>query len=144
MRPAAFCRTCSGSKGSISPCSCAMRRIQLSDLILIDSRPLLWSLAVFDHDLWEQCTAITGAARQHRSGPPGGVDIGLRSPAIRLRDEPGSPAPRLLANARSERQLSEQRDAVRGGQTRPAAGAEDVIDVATVTADVHAHVLDDA
>src|ERR1017187_9654633 len=133
MRPAAFCRTCSGSKGSISPCCCAMRRIQLSDLMLIDSRPLQWSSAVFDHDLWEQCTAITGAARQHRSGPPGGVDIGLRSRAIRLGDDRGSPSIRLLANARIERQLSEQRDAVLGGQTRPAAGAEDVIDVTTLS-----------
>src|SRR6185437_2854848 len=96
---------------------------------------------ILDDDLREHAAAIARAARQRRGGATRGLDIALRAGTVGLGDHARTTAVGFLADARIERQLAEQRHAMLRGQPRPATGAEDVLDVPAVAADVHAHVL---
>jgi hypothetical protein len=85
-----------------------------------------------------------GRERQPRRHAPRRREIGLADGALGCRDDRGTTAVGLLADADVERQLPEQCDAVLGGHAGAAAGAEDRLLVPAVGADVRAHVLDHA
>src|SRR5580658_5833717 len=123
-------RTCPASNGSIMPWEAAMRRIQLSDLMLILS-PLSGR---FDDDIRKQDAAIARAPRQGRGRAPGHLEIQLRAARVRLGNHRGSAAIGILADARIQGQLTQQPHPGLRGHARTAAGAEDMLGVATVGA----------
>src|SRR5690606_7299507 len=88
-------------------------------------------------------TVLALLADAHRY-PPGNPAIGLGDFAVGLGDHRGAAAVGLLANPDVERQPTRVLHPVFGSHLLPAAGAEDMLRVATVRTDVDRHVLDDA
>src|SRR5580658_3106266 len=148
MRRPSTSRTWPASNGSIMACSRAMRRIQLSDLMLMSScfcrsaaRRARKVSGFLDDDLGKYAAAVARARRQRPGGAARHREVRLGARRIGGGNHRGTAAVGLGADVCIERQLAQQSPAIVARHALAAAAAEDVLAVAAVRADVHAHVL---
>src|SRR3569832_510752 len=160
MRSPRRSRTWPDSKGSIMPWRSAMRRIHLSDLMLIEEpfvrlcrctrhapssqRSLFLCSGVLNDDVGKFAAVIARAQGQHRRHAPRDVAVNRRHLALGLGCHCRRAAVGLLAYLYIKRQGAEKNYAVLLGHALAAALAEDVFGMAALAANVDAHVLDDA
>src|SRR5258706_9679138 len=138
MRLPSTSRTWPASKGSIIPWAAAIRRIHLSLLMLIAFS------VVLDDDLGEYRRAVLRLARDARGHLARDVAVDGGDRALGVRNHAGLAGIGLLADADVERQRAEEFHVVVLAHLLAAAGAEDVLGVPALRADVDRHVLDDA
>src|SRR5438309_8071050 len=133
--------TCPGSKGSIMRRSAAIRRIHLSDLMLMGGAS---PSGVLGHDDVRKLRGhVPGGLRDLDRKPAPDRPVDLRRPALRVGDHGRLARVRLLADGDVERQCSEQLGAVFPAHALRPTLAEDVFLVTALGADMGAHVLHD-
>src|SRR5690242_6619524 len=165
-------RTWPGSNGSIMRCSCAMRRIHLSLLMLM--APCPWSravcawaaggierrlvvrsndrpggparvpLVILDDDFRKYGGPVLRLLRDARGDLAGDVAVDRGDRPFRIGDDRGLARIGLLADPDVEREAPEHLHVVVLRHLLRPAGAEDMLRVAAMGADVDRHVLDHA
>src|SRR6266571_3428812 len=132
--------TCPGSNGSIMRRSAAIRRIHLSDLMLIGDEPS----GVLGHDDARKLRGhVPGRFRDLDRKPAPDRPVDIRRPALRVSYHGRLARVRLLADCDVERQGPEKLGAVLLAHALGPALPEDVFLVTALGADVGAHVLHD-